>query len=104
MSETPRTDAKAFHNYFPGGLRNLSVVSADFARELERELAAARAEDWREIDRLRNENLRLNARLKALADTMEGRAKTMEAKLQRYIAIYMTVGLILGFIFGRGMT
>jgi hypothetical protein len=44
VSDTPRTDAKAFHNYFPGGLRNLSVVSADFARELERELAAAKAE------------------------------------------------------------
>ena len=39
MSDTPRTDAVTEH-YFTGGLRSASVVRADFARELERELAA----------------------------------------------------------------
>jgi hypothetical protein len=41
MSDTPRTDAVTEHYYTQGGLRSASVVRADFARELERELAAA---------------------------------------------------------------
>jgi hypothetical protein len=38
MSDTPRTDAKE-HYYSAEGLRSAPVVFADFARELERELA-----------------------------------------------------------------
>ena len=44
MTDTPRTDAVTEHHYSAGGLRSASVVRADFARELERELAAAKAE------------------------------------------------------------
>jgi hypothetical protein len=44
MSDTPRTDAATEH-YFTGGLRSASVVRQNFARELERELNAANAEN-----------------------------------------------------------
>jgi len=44
MSETPRTDAVTEHYYSAGGLRSAAVVRADFARELERELAQRTAE------------------------------------------------------------
>jgi predicted kinase len=44
VTDTPRTDALMQH-YFPGSLRYGSVVLwANFARELERELAKANAE------------------------------------------------------------
>ena len=43
MSDTPRTDAKE-HYYSAEGLRSAPVVFADFARELERELAQRTAE------------------------------------------------------------
>jgi hypothetical protein len=41
MSDTPRTDQRAFKAAF---LPPEAIVTADFARELERELAAAKAE------------------------------------------------------------
>jgi hypothetical protein len=41
MTETPRTDQRAFKAAF---LPPEAIVTADFARELERELAAAKAE------------------------------------------------------------
>ena len=41
MSDTPRTDQRAFKAAF---LTTEAIVTADFARELERELAAAKAE------------------------------------------------------------
>ena len=44
MSDTPRTDAVTEHYYTAGGLRSASVVRADFARELERDLAQRTSE------------------------------------------------------------
>ena len=44
MSDTPRTDAFTENFYSAGGLRSAPVVFADFARELERELVAAKAD------------------------------------------------------------
>jgi len=44
MSDTPRTDAAAFHTYTNGGLLSASVVTVDVAMKLERELNAAKAE------------------------------------------------------------
>jgi hypothetical protein len=41
MTDTPRTDQRAFKAAF---LPPEAIVTADFARELERELAAAKAE------------------------------------------------------------
>jgi hypothetical protein len=43
MSDTPRTDKKE-HYYSAEGLRSAPVVFADFARELERELAQRTAD------------------------------------------------------------
>jgi len=44
MRDTPRTDEAAAYRYDPNGmLKTTSLVSADFARQLERELAAAQA-------------------------------------------------------------
>jgi hypothetical protein len=44
MSDTPRTDAVTEHYYSAGGLRSAAVVRADFARQLERDLAQRTAE------------------------------------------------------------
>jgi hypothetical protein len=44
MSDTPRTDAAAFHTSTNGGLLTASVVTVDVAIKLERELNAAKAE------------------------------------------------------------
>jgi hypothetical protein len=60
MSDTPRTDLKTLDNYDPNGPRE--VVDADSARQLERELTAAKAE----VERLR-------AALKDIADDYEDR-------------------------------
>jgi hypothetical protein len=59
MSDTPRTDALTQH-YFPGNLRYGSVVLwANFARELERELAQRTAD----LDRMTGQrNAALDAR------------------------------------------
>jgi hypothetical protein len=43
MSDTPRTDAAAFHTSTNGGLLTASVVTVDVAIKLERELNAANA-------------------------------------------------------------
>lgn len=52
MSDTPRTDEQVFPVY-PGRRGNTPVVSADFARSLEREVAALRGLLLRSINRLR---------------------------------------------------
>ena len=44
MSDTPRTDAAAFHTSTNGGLLTASVVTVDVAIKLERELNAAKAD------------------------------------------------------------
>lgn len=50
MSDTPRTDKDCFDSFkHPLTEQNCEVVQADFARTLERELAAERAK----VDRLR---------------------------------------------------
>ena len=59
MSDTPRTDAFTEHYYSAGGLRSAPVVFADFARELERELAQRTAD----LDRMTGQrNAALDAR------------------------------------------
>jgi len=71
MSDTPRVDSIAEHAYTAGGLRSASFVQAWFARELEREIAALKAEvaDLRErLDTAWGDNAtseRINASLRA---------------------------------------
>ena len=49
MSDTPRTDAAAFHTYTNGGLLSVSVVTVDVAIKLERELNAELAQRTAEV-------------------------------------------------------
>jgi hypothetical protein len=57
MNDTPRTDAVAIRGQSTAFPRASYFVDADFARELERELAAAREDkarlDWLQTDTVR---------------------------------------------------
>jgi hypothetical protein len=73
MSETPRTDEYAGMSE---DFRWLEVVSAEFARQLETELAEARAE----IEALKRVNVALNEEIKIQRAYVTGRDNTIERK------------------------
>ena len=87
MSDTPRTDREAFDGS-TGEPDFYGVVMADFARQLERENAALRAQDaWlvATFGNREDENQKLRAELEAQA-VVNGKGGEREAKLLSIIS------------------
>jgi hypothetical protein len=85
VSDTPRTDAKE-HYYSAEGLRSAPVVFADFARELERDLAQRTAER----DKARRESCVLESMLRfSKTHPKETVSKVAILRLAQEIAVEM---------------